>query len=136
MQVKALRVGGSGWVAKYGGDGWPWDDWRLARNGFHEGSLNLVLELGCYFHVPNTSVTGERTGTKNGVVYCATPVLVRCIKESVEDKSWRDGFIVRKRDEPPWLYHMVEVIAPRIEGLSKDLKEPFEIDGPFRKIGS
>jgi hypothetical protein len=129
--IKALRVGGTGWVTN-NWDSWPWKKWAIARDGLYKGSLNLVLELRYYFDVPNDGLD-EKIGKCDDATYFLTPVRVRCLEETVENKDWLDAFIVRKREEPAKLLHMVEVVAPEIKGLSKS-KEWFDLDGPFREI--
>lgn len=131
MVIKAWRVGGSGWVTN-NWDCWPWDVWGV-QDELYKGSLNLILQLGYYFDVP-ADVPGEKVGNKHGVDYFLTPIRGRCVMENVVNNGWFDGFIVRKPDEPADIRHMVEIVAPFIEGLSPCLKEPFEIDGPVKSL--
>lgn len=130
MAIKALRVGGSGWV-KNNWDHYPWREWDVQDDALYKGSLNLVLQLGYYFHVP-TRADGEKQGVAAGVTYFLTPVRLRLASDG---RPWLSGFIIRKPDEKAELRHMLEVVAPWVEGLSPDLKDWFELEGPFKLFG-
>jgi len=136
ISVWAMRVGGSGHV----GENLHRDmetgllPREIGGIPLHQGSLNLILEAGFVFPTP-TGGDAEIEYEAHGTQLYLTRVRFALRQNGGTPMQWTPGYILRNREHPREFDHIVEILAPSVEGLTSNMKEWFKVDGSFYRAG-